>query len=158
MSGALRVMTVTLFALPALFLWMGLTLSPILLVPAALLILGYAWTWLWARPRRFVVSPDGVRIEWPLRSKTIPASDIVDARVFDFRDFRSEYGFGMRIGAGGLWGGFGKLKTRKAMLSMYISRADGLVLMNRKSGQPLLITPADPARFVSTLEGIVARH
>lgn len=99
-----------------------------------------------------------VRIQWPLRSKTIPASDIVDARVFDFRDFRSEYGFGMRIGAGGLWGGFGKLKTRKGMLFMYISRADGLVLMNRKSGQPLLITPADPARFVSILEGIVARH
>jgi PH (Pleckstrin Homology) domain-containing protein len=158
MSGALRVMTVALFALPALFLWMGLAGSPVLLIPAALLMLGYAWTWLWARPRRFAVSPDGLRIEWPLRSATVPASDIVDARVFGLRDFRSEYGFGVRFGAGGLWGGFGKLKTRKGTLSMYISRVDGLVLVNRKSGRPLLITPQDPARFVTAPEGVVARH
>ncbi len=64
----------------------------------------------------------------------------------------------MRFGAGGLWGAFGKLKTRKATLAMYISRVDGLVLVNRSSGPPLLITPQDPARFVNALEGVVARH
>jgi hypothetical protein len=158
MSGGLRVMTGALLVLPAVFLWVGLIGSPILLVLGALLLLGFALTWLWARPRRFVVSPVGLRIEWPLRSATIPASDIVDARVFGLRDFRSDYGFGVRFGAGGLWGAFGKLKTRKGTLSMYISRVDGLVVVNRRSARPLLITPQDPARFVGTLEGVIARR
>jgi hypothetical protein len=158
MASALRVMTITLFAIPALFIWLGLVGPPALLVLGVLLLLGFAATWLWLRPRRFVVSREGIRIDWPLRSATVPVDDILDARVIYGADFRREYGLGMRIGVGGLWGAFGRLKTRKGTFTIYISRLDELVLVGRKSGRPLLITPREPSRFVSTLEGIVARH
>jgi hypothetical protein len=54
----------------------------------------------------------------------------------------------MRIGVGGLWGGFGWLWTaKKGFLEFYISRAEGLILIELRQGNPLLITPENPERF-----------
>lgn len=56
----------------------------------------------------------------------------------------------MRVGVGGLWGGFGWLWTqRQGALEFYISRSTGLVLLERPAGRSLLITPDRPAEFVA---------
>jgi hypothetical protein len=58
----------------------------------------------------------------------------------------------MRIGAGGLWGGFGWLWTkRKGMVQMHVSRTDGFVWIERKADRPWLITPENPEAFVRAL-------
>jgi hypothetical protein len=74
---------------------------------------------------------------------------VTSARTITAQEFRREYGYGMRIGAGGLWGGFGLLKTGKTTFSMWISRTDRFVIVELKDARPLLITPEDPERFVA---------
>jgi hypothetical protein len=43
--------------------------------------------------------------------------------------FRRELRLGVRIGAGGLWGGFSWLCHRGRALDLYVSRTDRLVLV-----------------------------
>ena len=58
----------------------------------------------------------------------------------------------MRVGAGGLWGGFGWLWTQRyGMMRMYISRTDGFVWIQNVSDWPWLITPETPEAFVRAL-------
>lgn len=52
-------------------------------------------------------------VVWPLRREHIPRADIVGVRLTAARDLRREAGWGVRIGAGGLWGGFGWLWTQR---------------------------------------------
>jgi hypothetical protein len=79
---------------------------------------------------------------------------VAGARVLSGREFRDRVGFAMRIGAGGLWGGFGWLWTsRRGIVEFYVSRLDGYVLLERCSGRPLLFTPADPEGMVEALMG-----
>lgn len=152
MSPGIAALTYSLFLLPVTFAWFG-HLLPLLYGVAAFVVSIYASVWLWMRPTRFVVSPAGLRILWPLRFTHTLAADIVDVRRISGEEFRRQYGLGMRVGAGGLWGGFGLLITAKETLVMYVSRVDDLVLVRRASERPLLITPEDPERFVRELHG-----
>lgn len=111
----------------------------------------YAVVWLFFRPTRFDLDGAALRIVWPLRQRAIARGDIEGARVLTGADFRREHGYGMRIGAGGLWGGFGLLKTGKTTFSMWISRTDWLVVVDVRGERPLLLTPEDPERFVAAL-------
>jgi hypothetical protein len=71
------------------------------------------------------------------------------------REFRDEHGWAMRIGAGGLWGGFGWLWTsRRGLVEFYVSRLDGYVLLERRTGRPLLFTPVEPERVASALSEV----
>ena len=73
-------------------------------------------------------------------------------RHIDRQELRREAGWCMRVGARGLWGGFGWLWTqRRGIVQMYISRTDGLVWIERVSDRPWLITPERPEIFVRVL-------
>jgi hypothetical protein len=123
-----------------------------LVVISALVALTYASVWFVWRPTRFEVDPDALRIVWPIRARTISRRTIAAVRVVPGGDvLRREYGAGVRIGAGGLWGGFGLLKTRTTTFSMWISRTDRLVVVELRDARPLLVTPDDPERFVAAL-------
>ena len=88
-------------------------------------------------------------MEWPLKRGRIPRDDIVGVRILKQGELRREIGWGVRVGAGGLWGGFGWLWTsRRGIVQMYISRTDQFVWIERKNGRPWLITPEEPAAFV----------
>lgn len=104
--------------------------------------------WAWFRPKLFIVSHDFLTIQWLLRKKVWKRSDVLSAKIITNSDFRKEYGRGMRIGAGGLWGGFGLLKTSSCTFQMYISRTDEFVLIHFRNEPPLLITPEKPHRFI----------
>jgi hypothetical protein len=42
--------------------------------------------------------------------------------------------------------------SRGGLVDFYISRTDRIVIVERKSGRPLLITPERPEQFVAALE------
>ena len=82
----------------------------------------------------------------------IPAHRIAAARTVTTAEFKAEVGLALRIGVGGLWGGFGWLWTqRRGLVEFYVSRLDGLVWIERRDGRPLLVTPSDPEGLVRAL-------
>lgn len=155
MSTGLRVGTWVLFVLPLLFLAAGLIVpapvSYVLLPATAFIVLLYGLTWLVFRPGRFELDDRTLRIVWPMRQREIARADIVSARLVTSTDFRAEYGLGMRIGVGGLWGAFGLLQTDRETFSLWISRTDRYVVVMLRNGRPLLITPERPERFVEAV-------
>ena len=156
MSALLWGLTVPLLAVPLLFAvlgaWAPAPASAVLWAVAGLLALLYVGVWCWARPGEFEVGADALAIVWPARRRRIPRHDIAGARVLAPGEFRREFGLAVRVGVGGLWGGFGWAWTSRAgMLDLYVSRTDGCVLVERRSGRPLLLTPEQPDEFVRAL-------
>jgi hypothetical protein len=112
----------------------------------------YFWIWCWSRPTRFVVGHESIEIVWPLRTHTLALSGVMAARMIDRKQLRDEVGWGMRVGAGGLWGAFGYLWTAKrGLVRMYISRTDRFVWIEQGEGQPWLITPDEPEAFLRAI-------
>jgi hypothetical protein len=152
MSAPILVLTLALLALPLVFAVLAMRGAELLAIPALLLIALYAWVWLWFRPTAFVVGPRAVEVVWPLRRREIPRREISAVRLIDRATLRREVGWGMRVGAGGLWGGFGWLwTTRRGLVRMYVSRVDRFVWIERGREQPWLITPDQPDAFVRAL-------
>jgi hypothetical protein len=112
----------------------------------------YAFVALWLRPTRFVVDDDTLEIVWPLRARRIERASIVRARQLDRGELKAELGDLIRIGAGGLWGGFGLARTARGVLELWVSRIDRIVYVECDGRRSLLITPRDPRRFVQELE------
>jgi hypothetical protein len=156
MSALLWALTVPLLALPVLFAVIASRTSGgasrLFWLIAGLLAAMYVVIWLYARPTRFEVGPDGLAIVWPARRRHIARRDISGARMLAREGFRSEFGWAARVGVGGLWGGFGWAWTsRRGLLDLYVSRTDGCVLVERRSGRALLLTPERPDEFVRAL-------
>ena len=108
--------------------------------------------WLAFRPTRFILDEAGLRIEWPIRMRTIPRSAIAGARLVQAPEFRRAHGLGLRIGAGGLFGTFGLLRGSRETFSIWVSRTDRWVLVRLTDGSPpLLLTPAHPEKFVAAI-------
>jgi hypothetical protein len=125
--------------------------SRVLYGAAAFVVLLYFAIWFWWRPTRFEIGPAELRLVWPLRERRIARSNISGAAVVSLADVFREFGRGIRLGAGGLFGGFGKLLCPRGTISFYISRTDRLVLVRMRHGDPLLISPATPEAFVTEL-------
>jgi hypothetical protein len=124
----------------------------LLAAPAVFMIATYAWVWLRFRPTRFIVHPDRLEVRWPLRRRDIFRAEISDVRVVDGHEIERAVGWGFRVGAGGLWGGFGCLGTkRRGVVQMYVSRTDRFVWIECPGAKPWLITPEHPEAFVRVL-------
>ena len=147
MCMMMRIITLALLALPVLFV-----LSAVFAIFAIFLVAIYSWVWLRFRPTQFVVHQDVLEVVWPLKRRQISRDSISDVRIVNRRDLKPQLGWGMRIGAGGLWGGFGWLWTqRRGIVQMYISRFDDLVWIERTAGRPWLISPERPQEFAQAL-------
>jgi hypothetical protein len=154
MSALILVLTLFLLALPVVFLALSATRGSWLALPALLLLGIYAWVWLWFRPARFEVHPGVLEVIWPLRRRQLRREEISEVKHIDRGELRRRTGWGMRVGAGGLWGGFGWLLTEKrGVVQMYVSRTDDFVWIERSGERPWLITPEHPATFVRVLSG-----
>lgn len=158
MSPLLRAFTWAMFLVPLVFFGIEALVSPYVVavfvaVALPVMALVYGSVWLVWRPTSFEVDGASLRICWPIRSRTIDRTTIRDVRFVSGAEFRREYGWGLRIGAGGLWGGFGLLKTRRETFSMWISRLDGFVLVRLRGARTLLLTPASPEELVRALTG-----
>ena len=162
MDGPIRVTTAILLLVPLLFavVTVMVPVAPLRAVMgglAALIAAGVLATWFYARPAHFEVSPAGLRIVWPLRSRLIPVRALRAAVVLSREAFRAEYGSGMRVGAGGLWGGFGRFVTSRQTFDLYVSRMEPLVLVRLSGGRPLLVTPEEAERFAEAVAGIASQ-
>ena len=154
MSPLILTLTVLLLALPAAFLVGALFGRHGLVGPTVLLIVLYAWVWLRFRPSWLTVDRTVLEVVWPLKRREIPRAGITSARVVDRQELKRQIGWGMRVGAGGLWGGFGCLwTTRRGLVQMYITRTDRFVWIERGAGRPWLLTPEEPEEFVRALSG-----
>ena len=152
MSRGILILTFVLLALPVAFLGKAVLGDIRFVLPGALLVAIYAWVWLRFRPSLFVVHPGALEMIWPLKRRQMRRAEISDVRLIDKGELRREIGWGMRVGAGGLWGGFGWLWTaRRGIVQMYISRTDGFVWIERGDQRPWLITPERPEAFVRAL-------
>ncbi len=152
MCPFIRWLTLVMVALP-LGLLIGAAIGPRPLgLPAVLLLLIYGWIWTRFRPTAFLVHPDAVEVIWPLKRRQIRRDQISGVRLIDREELRRQAGWGMRVGAGGLWGGFGWLWTsRRGIVQLYVSRLDRFVWIERGSERPWLITPERPEAFVAAL-------
>lgn len=156
MSPFVRGLTGVILAFPVLFLILGLSVGPpvsYLLVPlAGLLLCLDGAVWLWARPTRFEVTADALVLVWPLRRRRIPRAAIRGASVLDRAGARRQLGVTARIGVGGLWGGFGwAWSSRLGLVELWVSRGTDLVLVERRPGRALILTPDRPEAFVAAL-------
>lgn len=152
MSGLIRLLTSALFLLPFGLLAGAFLADAALAIPAALLLAGYLWVWLRFRPLRFEVHPAAIDVVWPLKRRRIARDGITEARRVDAAALRGEVGRCARVGAGGLWGGFGWLWTqRRGIVQMYVSRTDEFVWIDRGGERAWLITPERPDEFVRLL-------
>ena len=103
------------------------------------------------RALHFEVGPAELRVRWPWRSEFVPRLVLAGAEVLSRREVKDRYGYAMRVGAGGLGGGFGLAWTRQGFLRLYVSRIDRLVVVHCRNGRDWMITPADPERFVAAI-------
>jgi len=152
MSRDMRTLSLLMLVLPVIFLAAGaLGLAPLLL-PGLLLVVLYLWIWTRFRPTCFVIHPGFIEVVWPLKRREIRRESITDVRIIGCQEMKNEVGFCMRVGAGGLWGGFGWLWTQKrGIVQMYITRTDRFVWIERRNQRPWLISPERPEEFVQAL-------
>ena len=154
LSPVLLIVTLVLLALPIAFFVAVLSGASLHPAPGLLVVAVYVWIWLRFRPVRFVVREQSLDVVWPLKCRTITRDSIVSVQLLDRERLKEEIGWGLRMGAGGLGGGFGWLWTRRrGIVQMYVSRTDGFVWIERKQGRPWLITPDHPEAFVRALSG-----
>ncbi len=152
MSPVILIVTLVLLTLPVGFFVAALAGARFHAAPCFIVTAIYVWIWLRFRPTRFVVHERSLEVVWPLKRREIPRCSISEVRLLNRDALRKEIGWGMRVGAGGLWGGFGWLWTKhRGIVQMYISRTDGFVWIDRKDGRPWLITPEQPDSFVRAL-------
>lgn len=152
MSADIRVLTTVLLLLPVGFVVGAATVSPSFLLVAGLVPPIYALVWLVYRPGSFVITNGTLEAVFPVRRLVIERHSVLSARVVDRGEIKQLLGAAVRIGAGGLWGGFGLLWTKhRGLVQMYISRSDELVWIERGAERCWLISPSDPHRFVSAL-------
>ncbi len=116
----------------------------------------YAFILIALRPTGFVLDGDGLRIDWPIRSLRVPRHTLVGAERIDRGTFRAEFGWPIRVGAGGLYGSFGYLWTsQKGWIDVEASRTSDFVLV-RSTERTLLLTPDRPDVFVRRLNALVS--
>ena len=152
MSPMILVVTLMLLMLPVGFFVAALAGLRFHLALCSVVIAIYAWIWLRFRPTHFVVREQAFEVMWPLKHRVIPRNSISNVRLLDRDTLKQEIGWGMRVGAGGLGGGFGWLWTkRRGVVQMYVSRTDKFVRIDCKNGRPRLSTPEHLDDFVRAL-------
>ncbi len=156
MTRPMTALTAGLLAMPVILL--GLAQASPLAVSmgstAGLLMVLFVAIWLVARPARYDVGEDGITMVFPVWRRTVPWTAVRAARTFAGDAFTREVGWGMRVGAGGLFGSFGWLVTSIGTLEMYVSRRSDLVLVECEGRKHLLVSPSDAQAFATA----VRRH
>lgn len=151
MDGLIRGLTYFLLALPIALAVLSKALGgPGPIVASGLLVLYGVVALVW-RPLAFEVVPGAVVLRYPVRTKRIALGGLAKAEVLTAAEFQARFGLAVRVGVGGLWGGFGWLRTSNGWVEMDLSRRDGLVLLSWPHRIPLLVTPESPEAFVEAV-------
>jgi len=156
MSSLFALLTLFLLAIPGAMLLGVVSSDGIvrfgMLGTAGFMAFVYAAVWFWWRPSHVEVDARGLDVVFPLRRRSTSWGEVRRVSLIDRQGLRARFGRTMRVGAGGLWGGFGWLKASKGgWIEFYISRLDGMVLVERAGRSPLLVTTKTPGRLVDAI-------
>lgn len=157
MGLGIRALSLVLVLLGVGFVVMSRFNARVAWLPAALLLGLAAAVWLLWRPTRFVVAPGVLALEYPVRTKRIALAGLESVELITAGGFKERFGWAMRVGVGGLFGGFGWLRTARGWVEMDISRVDGMVLLTFAGRTPLLVTPEDPEAFIDSVQQAARR-
>ncbi len=156
MNGLILWITLFVLPLPLLIGFAGSAAGTGLLwIVAAFVGAIYLLVWLYMRPTAFEITPSSLDIVWPIRRQATALGAITSVQSLSGAEYRQKYGLGYRIGAGGLWGGFGLYKTKTVTFRFYVSRMDHYVVIERSNDRPLMITPEEPDVFAAGLQGAI---
>lgn len=102
-------------------------------------------------PRGYGVAVDGVTVfRWGPNVR-IPLGEI--SEVAEVAPGRSSRTFGV----GGLFGFWGMFHSKSiGAFRAYITRKDGLLVIRRKAGAPIVLSPDDPAGFMTAVRDMQA--
>ena len=129
--------------------------SAVALIAPGLMLGIYAFILIALRPTGFVLDGEGLRIEWPIRSRRVPRATLIEARQIDRAALGAELGWTVRVGAGGLYGTFGYLWTsKKGWVDVQASRVSDFVLVHTTE-RTLLLTPDRPEVFVRRFNALL---
>jgi hypothetical protein len=135
-------------------LWFVPLLVAVILVPVLALVGG---TLIGARAARFEVSPAGLALHGDWYGRTVPSGQIrgQDAKRVDFAtdpDLAPKWRT-MGTGLPGYQAGWFRLKNGEKAL-LYLTDRSRAVYVPTTAGYSLLLSPADPERFLSAVRAI----
>ncbi len=151
----LALLPLGLFAAAA---WVPPPHTDLLGVLGASMVIAYASIWLFLRPSQLEVTPEYLIIDFPLRSVEIARSEVEDVEVFEGRRFTDEQGGRLAVWTAGVLGTLGPVATSQGSYETYLSRSTHLVVVRRRTGAPLLLSPAHPRRFAEVVRPAVRRR
>jgi hypothetical protein len=135
-------------------LWIVPLLLVVVLVPVLVLVGG---TLVGARAARFEVSPAGLQLHGDWYGRAIPSGQIrgQDARRVDFAAEPELAPRWRTMGTGlpGYQAGWFRLKNREKAL-LYLTDRSRAVYVPTTAGYSLLLSPADPDRFLSAVRAL----
>ena len=153
-----RILTWFLLALLAFLVAVALRFGGgVTLLAPTIMAVALAMIPLLMRPTGFDVDAAGLRVRWPLRSKLYPRGALLHASRLDRTTFGTEFGWTVRVGAGGFLGTFGYLWTsKKGWVVVEASRVSDMVWV-RTAHESLVLTPEHPDEFVESIRNLTGR-
>lgn len=111
----------------------------------AILLITYGFS-----PKGYVIEDGQFTVLRPFKAKHFPLSDIVSVTAVEKKNLKGSI---RTFGVGGLFGYFGLFRNSTyGHMLWYATRRDRFVVIERKNGKTIVITPDDPAAFVSAYE------
>lgn len=98
-------------------------------------------------PLRYRIADDAVWIDRPLRSAQIPLRAIRSVRPIEL------HGVIRAMGVGGFFGAWGWFTSRELpAFRAYVTKRRGLVCIELRQGDPVVLSPDDPAAFIDEIQ------
>lgn len=105
-------------------------------------------------PGQYAVKASAVVIRRLGPNIRIPLDDITEVGVADKGTFRGAI---RMMASGGLFGYFGKFRSPElGKFDAYVTRWEGLVLIRRKSANPVVLSPDEPDKFAGAIQAALA--
>lgn len=120
------------------------------ILPLAILLIIIYLICLYLKPLRYEIREDEIIIRRLIKSVRIRRSDIESLKLLDKSAIK---GTVRTFGVGGLFGWYGKFaNSQLGDMTWYVTRRDKIVLINKKDGKKILISPDEAENFVEALK------
>jgi hypothetical protein len=106
-------------------------------------------------PKGYVLEDGEFTVLRPFKAKNFSLSDILSVTSVEKKNLKGSI---RTFGVGGLFGYFGLFRNSTyGNMVWYATRRDRFVVIERSNGKTIVITPDDPAAFVSAYQSIVGK-
>jgi hypothetical protein len=106
-------------------------------------------------PKGYVLSDGVLTVLRPFKVKNFPLSDIQSVTAVEKKNLKGSI---RTFGVGGLFGYYGLFRNSTyGNMTWYATRRDRFVVIERSNGKTIVITPDDPAAFVSAYQSLIGK-